>query len=213
MKLRFDLFPELIDKFQDAYLQVAVEEVVVTLEESDNKVFSQEVVESFLPNGAVAYLLGLESVLQTVCYFERAAVESDAYFEVIFEEVVSSIEVELHEFQFIDFGVEVAREVEVAQFKGVECVSFLVDSYFQLQFKFADEFVRDVLFSGTVVEQFGEHRLELHTPFLFQKLQIFLQTKLELGERLGAFSLCKAFPKIDGILALHTLTPDGTDQG
>jgi hypothetical protein len=100
-------------------------------------------------------------------YFKCSAVESDGYFEVVFKEVVCSVEVKLNQFELIDFGVEVAGEVEIAQFEGVECVSFLVDSYFELQFEFVNQFIRDVLFSRTVVEQFSEHSFELHTHFLF----------------------------------------------
>jgi hypothetical protein len=203
-----DLFPELVDEFQGADFEVAVEEVGVALEEGYDKVFGQEVVECLLADGAVSDLFRLEGVVQTVGHFEGPAVEGQDNVEVVLKEVVGGVQIELYELQFVDFGEEVAGEVEVAQLEGVDRVAFLVDDHLQLELESVDQFVGDVLLGRTVVEEFREHGLELHTHFLFQGLELLLQAEFELGEGFCTFGLGEAFPEVDGVFAGHVLAPD-----
>lgn len=80
-------------------------------------------------DGALCDFLGLELVGKRVGYFVGPAVKGDGYVEVVLEEVVRSVHVEWNQVELYYLGVEVAGEVEVPQFEGVERISLFVDSH------------------------------------------------------------------------------------
>jgi hypothetical protein len=82
-----------------------------------------------------------------------AAVEEQRDIEVVLEEVVRRVEVEGDGVELWHLGVEVAGEVEAAQFEGVERVSALVDGDCQFQLQPTDQLVGDVFLRRAVVEE------------------------------------------------------------
>jgi hypothetical protein len=59
--------------------------------------------------------------------FKGPAVKSNGDLKIILKEVMGCIKIELDKLQFIDFSIDIARKIKIAQFKGVESVPFLID--------------------------------------------------------------------------------------
>lgn len=128
----FDGLPELGNQFKHANFKEAIEKVFVALEEGDDEVLGDKVVEGFLTDGAIADLSWLELVSQAVRDLKGSAVESYRNLKIVLEEVMGCVKIELNVLQLVNFSVEVAGEVEVAHFVGVQSVSPLIDGNFDL---------------------------------------------------------------------------------
>lgn len=86
--------PKLSDQLQHADLKETIKKGLIALEESNDKVFIDEVVEGLLLDGALCNFLWLELVGKRVGYLVGPAVEGDGDVEVVLEEVVRRVHVE-----------------------------------------------------------------------------------------------------------------------
>lgn len=113
LEVGLDNPPKLSHQLQHTDLKEAIEEGLIALEESNDKVFVDEVIEGLLLDGALCDFFGFELVGKRVGDLVGPAVEGDGDVEVVLEEVVRSVHVERNQVELDYLGVEVAGEVEV----------------------------------------------------------------------------------------------------
>lgn len=161
-----DHFAELSHKFKHANLQKGIKERGVSFEKSNDQIFVEKVVESLLANGTVCDFVRLKLVGKSMWDFVCLAMKEERDLKNIFEEIMRCVHIKRYFAEFWHFGIEVAREIEAAQFKGIGWVAPLVDCDSQLQFEPIDQLVWNVFLCGAIIEKLSEKSFELNTPLL-----------------------------------------------
>ena len=154
--------------------------MVVSFKESKDKIFLQIVVKSFLSDRTLNNILWEHFIDKLMAYLVSSTEKLDFDIEFVLEHVMRSIKVILELLYVSDFEAEVTGEVVGSEFEGNFLDEFLFvnfDSHFEVQF--VDQFVRNVLFCGPVVEKLDKVFLVLDCHFFPSLNEILLKQKFD----------------------------------
>lgn len=111
LKCPFDDFPlrlsnrisKNVDQLKSTDLKEKVKEMIISFKESQNKIFVQMIIKSFLPDWAFNNILRQEIVFNLMTYLISSTEKPDSYLEFVFEHVMWRVEVILEILNFSEF--------------------------------------------------------------------------------------------------------------
>lgn len=100
----FDDRPEDVHQFQHTDFEEDIKVGSVTFEVSKHKIFIKKIVESFLLDSTIDYILGHVLLLNAMLDFKPLAPKVHLDVDFVFEHVMRSVEIILEIVDLLDFG-------------------------------------------------------------------------------------------------------------
>jgi hypothetical protein len=185
--------------------------MVISLKESQDKIFLQIIVKSFLPYCTLHNILWEHFIDKLMTNLIPSTEKLDFHIQLVLKHVMRSIKVILELLDIGDFEAEIAGEVVGSEFEGNFLDEFLFvyfDSNFKVQF--IDQFVGDVLFGGPVVEKLDKVFLILDCHFFPGLNEVLLEQKLDSLKVFDLLAVLESVPTILPIFSHQVKSPTFT---
>ena len=144
---------ELVDDLEETELHEEVEEMVVGLEEGEDEVLVQVVVEGFLSDSLFVDVLGEIHSLDCVFKHECSAVHCEFQLYLILKHVVWCIKIELQLADLHHLRSQITREIKRLNPKRNIPQFHLIYPHPNLQIKFLNQLIRDILLRRSIIKQ------------------------------------------------------------